>query len=79
MNDRNFEDCKRTLEELESLFYTLFLWIATFFLPWCSVIMILLFFFLLLATSCIHGTLYAFNDILISYKRKYYARSLVLL
>jgi hypothetical protein len=31
MNDENFEDCERTLEELKSLFFnTLYLWTVAF-------------------------------------------------
>jgi hypothetical protein len=33
MNARNFEDRERMLEELESFFYTLFLWTTAFISP----------------------------------------------
>lgn len=32
MNNRSFEDCERTLEEVESFFfYTIYIWTAAFF------------------------------------------------
>jgi hypothetical protein len=49
MNDRSFENCERTLEEIKFLFFnTLYLWITVFVSLLVIVIMIFLFFLLLL-------------------------------
>jgi hypothetical protein len=74
MNDKSFEDCEGTLEEIKSLFFnTLYLLTPAVIFPVVISFHDFLLFLLLLAkcfllyTFRILGTPYAFNDISIRY------------
>jgi hypothetical protein len=63
MNDRSFEDCERTLEEIKSLFFNILnLWTAAFVFQ--LVIIISLFILLLLARCFLLYTSYVLGGIL---------------
>jgi len=77
INDSSFEDHKKTLEEIKSLFFnTLYLWTATYVSPLVIsyhdflVLFVPLARWLLLYTSCVHGAPYVSYDISINYQKK---------
>jgi hypothetical protein len=73
MNDRSFEDHKRTLEEIKYLFFnTLNLWtvayVSSVVISYHDLfILSLIVRWLVLYTFYVHGASYTFNDILIAY------------